>query len=149
MRGTFWVLLRTADNSRKTSRIGGFAMKKFLSVLILCLVPSFVFAGEQEVLNALENIRKQLDAGVEEPVNETLDRLISEAKAAINANEAAGKKNDMFTVEARKSLEYFENIARMTKMGMPPFEADRKQADKFLLEAARIHRDSARSATAP
>ena len=67
-------------------------MKKFLSVLILCLVPSFAFAGEQEVIDALENIRKQLDAGVEEPVNETLDRLVSEAKTAIDANEAAGEK---------------------------------------------------------
>jgi len=124
-------------------------MKKFLSVLILCLVPSFAFAGEQEVLDALDNIRKQLDTGVEEPVNETLDRLVSEAKTAIDANEAAGEKDAMFTVNARKSLEYFENIARMTKMGMPPFEADRTQADKFLLEAARIHRDSARAATAP
>ena len=124
-------------------------MKKFLSVLMLCLVPTFAFAGEQEVLNALENIRKALDTGVEEPVNETLDRLVSEAKTAIDANEAAGEKDAMFTVNARKSLEYFENIARMTKMGMPPFEADRTQADKFLLEAARIHRDSARAATAP
>ena len=124
-------------------------MKKFLSVLMLCLVPTIAFAGEQEVLDALDNIRKQLDAGVEEPVNETLDRLLSEAKAAIEANEAAGGKGGMFTVNARKSLEYFGNIARMTKMGMPPFEADRTQADKFLLEAARIHRDSARSATAP
>ena len=52
-------------------------MKKFLSVLILCLLPSFAFAGEQEVLTALENIRKALDTGVEEPVNETLDRLVS------------------------------------------------------------------------
>jgi hypothetical protein len=124
-------------------------MKKFLSVLILCILPSFAFAGEQEVLNALDNIRKQLDTGVEEPVNETLDRLVSEAKAAIDANEAAGEKGGMFTVNALKSLDYFKNIARMTKMGMPPFEADRTQADKFLLEAARIHRDSARSATAP
>jgi hypothetical protein len=124
-------------------------MKKFLSVLILCLVPSLGFAGEQEVLNALENIRKALDEGIEEPVNETLDRLVSEARAAIEANEAAGGKGGQFTVNARKSLEYFENIVRMTKMGMPPFEADRKQADKFLLEAARIHRDSAREATAP
>ena len=63
-------------------------MKKFLSVLILCLLPCFAFAGEQEVIDALENIRKQLDAGVEEPVNETLDRLVSEAKTAIDANEA-------------------------------------------------------------
>ncbi len=70
-------------------------MKKFLSVLILCLIPSFAFAGEQEVLTSLENIRKQLDAGVEEPVNETLDRLVSEAKAAIEANEAAGGKGGM------------------------------------------------------
>ena len=124
-------------------------MKKFLSVLMLCLVPTFAFAGEQEVLDALDNIRKQLDTGVEEPVNETLDRLVSEAKTAIDANEAAGGKDAMFTVNARKSLEYVENIARMTKMGMPPFEADRTQADKFLLEAARIHRDSARAATAP
>jgi hypothetical protein len=124
-------------------------MKKFLSVLILCLVPSFAFAGEPEVLNALENIRKALDTGVEEPVNETLDRLISEAKAAIDANEASGGKGGMFTVNARNSLEYFENIVRMTKMGMTPFEADRTQADKFLLEAARIHRDSARTATPP
>ena len=123
-------------------------MKKFLSVLILFLIPSFAFAGEQEVLDALETIRKQLDAGVEEPVNETLDRLLSEAKAAIDANEAAGGKGGQFTTNARKSLEYFENIARMTKMGMPPFEADRTQADKFLLEAARIHRDSAREAPA-
>ena len=124
-------------------------MKKFLSVLVLCLVPTFALAGEQEVMDALENIRKQLDAGVEEPVNETLDRLVSEAKTAIDENEAAGEKGGLFTVNARKSLEYFENIARMTKMGMPPFEADRTQADKFLLEAARIHRDSARAATAP
>jgi hypothetical protein len=124
-------------------------MKKFLSILILCLVPSFALAGEQEVLDALENIRKALDTGVEEPVNETLDRLVADARAAIDANEAAGGKGGQFTVNARKSLEYFENIARMTKMGMPPFEADRTQADKFLLEAARIHRDSAREATAP
>ena len=124
-------------------------MRRFVSVLIFCLLPSFAFAGEQEVLDALEDIRKQLDAGVEEPVNETLDRLVSEAKAAIDANEAAGGKGGMFTVNARKSLDYFENIARMTKMGMPPFEADRTQADKFLLEAARIHRDSAREAIAP
>lgn len=124
-------------------------MKKFLSVLMLCLVPTFAFAGEQEVIDALENIRKALDTGVEEPVNETLDRLVSEAKTAIDANEASGGKGGMFTVNARKSLEYFSNIARMTKMGMPPFEADRTQADKFLLEAARIHRDSARAATTP
>lgn len=124
-------------------------MKRFLSVLMLCLIPTFAFAGEQEVLDALENIRKALDTGVEEPVNETLDRLVSEAKAAIEANEAAGGRGGMFTVNARKSLEYFENIARMSEMGMPPFEADRTQADKFLLEAARIHRDSARAATAP
>ncbi len=124
-------------------------MKTFLSVLIFCLLPSFAFAGEQEVLDALENIRKALDTGVEEPVNETLDKLVSAAREAIKANEAAGGKGDMFTVNARKSLEYFENITRMTKMGMPPFDADRKQADKFLLEAARIHRDSAREATAP
>jgi hypothetical protein len=137
------------DDSKQTNRKGGSAMKKFLSLLILCLVPTFAFAGEQEVLNALENIRKALDTGVEEPVNETLDRLVSEAKAAIDANEAAGGKGDMFTVDALKSLDYFENIVRMTKMGFPPFEADRRQADKFLLEAARIHRDSARKSTAP
>ncbi len=124
-------------------------MKKIFFVLILCLVPSLVMAGEQEVLQALESIRKALDQGVPEPVNETLDKLVSEAKSAIQANEDAGAKSGMFTVNARKSLEYYENIVRMTKMGVAPFDADRKQADKFLLEAARIHRDSARQATAP
>ena len=78
-------------------------MKKFLSVLILCLLPSFAFAGEEEVLAALENIRKALDTGVEEPVNETLDRLVSEAKTAIDANEAPGGTGAKFTVNARKS----------------------------------------------
>jgi len=119
-------------------------MKRFVSILILCLVPSMAFAGEVEVLKALENIRKALDTGVPEPVNETLDRLVSEANAAIQANEDAGGRGSLFTVNARKSLEYYENIARMTKMGMAPFEADRQQADKFLLEAYRIHRDTAR-----
>lgn len=122
-------------------------MKKFLFVLILCLVPSMAFAGEEEVLNALENIRKALDTGVEEPVNETLDRLVSEAKTAIKANEDSGGKGSAFSVNALKSLEYFENIVRMTKMGVAPFEADRKQADKFLLEAYRIHRETARKAS--
>jgi hypothetical protein len=124
-------------------------MKKFLFVLVLCLVPSLGQAGEEEVLNALENIRKALDTGVEEPVNETLDRLVSEARTAIKVNEDAGGKGSAFTASARKSLGYFENIARMTKMGVAPFDADRKQADKFLLEAYRIHRDSARQATTP
>ena len=122
-------------------------MKRFVSILILCLIPSMAFAGEVEVLKALENIRKALDTGVPEPVNETLDRLISEANAAIQANEDAGGKGSLFTVNARKSLGYYENIARMTKMGVPPFEADRQQADKFLLEAYRIHRDTARQTT--
>ena len=124
-------------------------MKRSLFVLILCLVPSLGLAGEEAVLNALENIRKALDTGVEEPVNETLDRLVSEAKTAIQTNENAGGKGSAFAVNARKSLEYFENITRATKRGIPPFEADRKQADKFLLEAYRIHRDSARQATTP
>ncbi len=124
-------------------------MKRILFVLVLCLIPCVAMAGEEEVLQALENIRKALDEGVPEPVNETLDNLISEARSAIEKNEAAGGKGGLFTVNARKSLEYFENIVRMTKMGMPPFEADRKQADKFLLEAARIHRDAARQATTP
>ena len=122
-------------------------MKRFIFVLILCLVSSMAFAGEEEVLNALENIRKALDTGVEEPVNETLDRLVSEAETAIKANEDSGGKGSAFTVNARKSLEYFKNIARTTKMGVPSFEADRKQADKFLLEAYRIHRETARQAT--
>lgn len=127
-------------------------MKKCLAVLVLCLVPSMVCAGEKEVLTALENIRKALDTGVPEPVNETLDKLVSEAKTAIEANEPndkTGDGDDMFTANARKSLEYFENIARMIKMGFPPFEADRTQADKFLLEAYRIHREAAREATGP
>jgi len=119
-------------------------MKEFVFVLILFLVPSMAFAGEEEVLNALENIRKAFDTGVEEPVNETLDRLFSEAETAIKANEGAGGKGSAFTVNARKSLEYFKNIARTTKMGIPSFEADRKQADKFLLEAYRINRQTAR-----
>ena len=124
-------------------------MKKSLFVLVLCLVPSMAFAGEEEVLNALENIRKALDTGVEEPVKETLDKLVSDAEIAIQANEDAGAKGSAFSVNARKSLEYFENITRATQMGVPPFDADRKQADKFLLEAYRIHRDSARQATTP
>ncbi len=124
-------------------------MKRCLAVLVLCLVPSMVFAGEKEVLSALENIRKALDSGVEEPVNETLDSLLSAAKTAIEANETDGGKDGIFTANARKSLEYFENIARMIKMGFSPFEADRTQADKFLLEAYRIHREAAREATGP
>jgi hypothetical protein len=124
-------------------------MKKLVFALILCLAPSLGLAGEEEVLNALENIRKALDTGVEEPVNETLDRLVSEAETAIKANEDAGGKGSAFAASARKSLEYFKNITRTTKMGVPSFEADRKQADKFLLEAHRIHRDSARQATTP
>jgi hypothetical protein len=124
-------------------------MKRILLVLLLCLIPSLAAASEEEALAALENIRKALDTGVEEPVDETLDKLITEARRALEASEAAGGKGKMFTVNARKSLEYFENIARATKMGFPPFEADRKQADKFLLEAARVHRDSLRKAPAP
>lgn len=122
-------------------------MKPLVFAIALCIVPALVMAGEEEVLSALEKIRKALDEGVEEPVDETLDKLVSEAKEAIEANEKAGGKGGMFTVNARKSLEYFENITRMTKMGMPPFEADRNQADKFLLEAARIHRENARQPT--
>jgi hypothetical protein len=124
-------------------------MRRILLVLALCIVPCLASAGEEEVLTALENLRKALDTGVEEPVDETLDRLVSEAKAAIEANAKAAGEGGMFTVNARKSLDYFENITRMTKMGVAPFDADRKQADKFLLEAARIHRDSARQATTP
>ena len=119
-------------------------MKRFLIVLVLCLVPSLAVAGEEEVLKALENIRKALDTGVAAPVNETLDRLLSEAEKAIQANEEAGDRGGMFTTNARKSLGYYQNIARMTKMGVAPFDADRQQADKFLLEAYRVHRDKVR-----
>ncbi len=129
-------------------------MKKYLSVLVIgllviTLLPSMAFAGEKEVLTALENIRKALDTGVPEPVNETLDKLVSEAKAAIEANEKAGGGDEQFTVNARKSLDYFERIVQMIEMGSAPFQADRTQADKFLIEAFRVHRETAREEAGP
>jgi hypothetical protein len=124
-------------------------MKRLLVVMMLLLIPSLVLAAEEDVLQALENIRNALDKGVAEPVSETLDRLVNEAKAAVKSHEDSSGRGTEFTVNAKKSLDYFENIARMIKMGYPPFEADRTQADKFLLEAHRIQREHARKTSQP
>jgi hypothetical protein len=125
-------------------------MKKFFALLVLCLVPSLAtgvdLEGEEKVLHALEEIRKALDTGVAEPVDQTMAKLLSDAKAAVEAYKASNKPDEVFIEDAEKSLEYFQNIARTLKMGFPPFEADRKQADKWLDEAQKIHRDNARAA---
>jgi hypothetical protein len=125
-------------------------MKKLIPLLILCLVPSLVSAvdleGEEKVLGALEAIRKALDTGVTEPVDETMAKLLSDAKTAIEAYKASKKPDEMFIVDAEKSMEYFQNIARTLKMKSPPFEGDRTQADKWLDEAYKIHRDNVRAA---
>jgi type II secretory pathway pseudopilin PulG len=126
-------------------------MKKIVALLILCLVPSLVSAvdleGEEKVLNALEAIRTALDTGVTEPVDETMAKLLSDAKAAIEAYKASKKPDELFIEDAEKSLDYFQNISRTLKMGFPPFEADRKQADKWLDEAQKIHRENVRAAS--
>lgn len=125
-------------------------MKKLVTLLILCLAPSLALAvdleGEEKVLNALEAIRKALDTGVTEPVEETMAKLLSDVTAAIDAYKASDKPDELFIADAEKSMEYFQNIARMLKMGFPPFEADRRQADNYLLEAYKVHRENARAA---
>ena len=125
-------------------------MKTFVSILIFCLVPSMAsaidLAKEETVLNALEAIRKALDTEIEEPVDETMSRLLSAVRTTIAEYKDSTDPDEMFVVEAEKSLQYFENIARTIKMGVAPFTADRKQADKSLDEAHKLHRENARAA---
>jgi hypothetical protein len=123
-------------------------MKKLALVLVLCLVPSLASAvdlkKEEAVLTALEAIRTALDTEIEEPVDETMSKLISDVKTAIEIYEKSKRSDEIFIEKARKSLQYFENIARNVKMGVAPFDADRKQADNNLDEAHKIHRDNVR-----
>jgi hypothetical protein len=125
-------------------------MKKLIALLILCLLPSLAAAvdleGEKKVLDALESIRKAIDSGVEEPVDETFSGLVGNAKTAIAAYKNSKDPDQVFIDDAEKSLEYFENIGRVLKMGFTPFEADRRQADNYLDQAYKLHRENARAA---
>ena len=125
-------------------------MKKLIALLILCLLPSLAAAvdleGEKKVLDALESIRKAIDSGVEEPVDETFSGLVGNAKTAIAAYKNSKDSDQVFIDDAEKSLEYFENIGRVLKMGFTPFEADRRQADNYLDQAYKLHRENARAA---
>ncbi len=125
-------------------------MKKSIALLILFLLPSLAAAvdleGEKKVLDSLEAIRKAIDSGVEEPVEETFSRLMDNAKIAIAEYKRSKDPDEVFIDDAEKSLEYFENIGRVLKMGFTPFEADRKQADNYLDEAYKLHRANAREA---
>jgi hypothetical protein len=95
-------------------------------------------------LTALEAIRTALDTEIEEPVDETMSKLISDVKTAIETYKKSRRSDELFADKAEKSLQYFENIARTVKMGVAPFDADRKQADNNLDEAHKIHRDNVR-----
>jgi type II secretory pathway pseudopilin PulG len=129
---------------------GGWVMKKIVIILVLCLVPSLASAvnleKEEAVLTALEAIRTALDTEIEEPVDETMSKLISDVKTAIETYRKSKRSDEMFIAKAEKSLQYFGNIARTVKMGVAPFDADRKQADNNLDEAHKIHRDNLRQA---
>jgi hypothetical protein len=115
---------------------------------VLCLVPSLALAvdlkKEEAVLTALEAIRTALDTEIEEPADETMAKLISDVKTAIETYGKSKRSDELFVDKAEKSLQYFENIARNVKMGVAPFDADRKQADNNLDEAHKIHRDNVR-----
>ena len=123
-------------------------MKKFVCILVLCLVTSLASAvdlkKEEVVLKALEAIRTALDTEIEEPADETMSKLISDVKAATEAYRKSEGPDELFIEKVEKSLQYFENIARNVKMGVAPFDADRKQADNNLDEAHKIHRDNVR-----
>ena len=125
-------------------------MKKLVLILVLCLVPSLASAvdleKEEAVLTALEAIRTALDTEIEEPVDETMSKLVSDVKTAIEEYKKSKRPSEVFIVKAEKSLQYFENIGRTVKMGVAPFDADRKQADNNLDEAHKIHRDHVRQA---
>lgn len=125
-------------------------MKKLIALFILLILPSLAAAvdleGEKKVLDALEAIRKAIDTGVEEPVEETFSGLMGNAKAEIAAYKRSKDADEIFVEDAEKALEYFENIGRTLKMGFTPFEADRKQADNYLDEANKVHRENARAA---
>ena len=125
-------------------------MKKLVCILVLCLVPSLASAvdlkKEEVVLKALEAIRTALDTEIEEPADETMSKLISEVKTAIEAYRESKRPDELFIDKAEKSLQYFGNIGRSVKMWVAPFDADRKQADNNLDEGYKIHRDNVRRA---
>ena len=83
---------------------------------------------------------------MEEPVDETFSGLVGNAKTAIAAYKNSKDSDQVFIDDAEKSLEYFENIGRVLKMGFTPFEADRRQADNYLDQAYKLHRENARAA---
>ena len=118
-------------------------MKIFVSILILCVIPSMALAkGEEKVLTALDSIRSALDSEMpEESVVPTLSGLIDEAKKVISKYKAKKGLKIPFKENAEKALDYYENILRTIKLGSSPFEADRKQADKHLNEAHKVARE--------
>ena len=95
------------------SRKGG-NMKRTFSVIVLALVTLLVFfsgafAGEKDVLKALEKIKASVEAGVNYA---KYRKLVDDAMVKINVYKRGKKINKVFLHNANLSYEYYYTAAK-------------------------------------